>query len=103
MQVNANISAMKNAITMQEVSANNIANVQTNGFKASRVVQSGDRIQISPEARAAIENSAGEKMSTTDLGQDMVKMSSNKITLQANVAAIRTQADMQQALMDMKK
>ncbi|RLL48980.1 hypothetical protein D8Y20_13430 [Mariprofundus sp. EBB-1] len=103
MQVNANIAAINNASKTQEVSANNIANVNSNDFKASRAVQSGDQLNISPEARAAMQNTKGESISTTDPAQDMVQMSVNQRSVEANVAAIKTQEDMQQALLAIKK
>ena len=103
MQVKANINAINNISQMQEVAANNIANVNSNGFKASTYTQTGDRLNISPEARAAIQNSAGEELSTTDPVQDMTRMMSNETTLAANVTAIQTQDDMNKALLELKK
>jgi len=103
MQVKANLIAISNASKSQEVSANNIANVNTNGFTASRAAQSGDKLNISPEARAAMQNTAGQSMSTTAPAQDMVQMTVNQRALEANVKAIQTQDDMNKALMDLKK
>ena len=103
MQVKANINAINNISQMQEVAANNIANINSNGFKASSYVQSGDRLNISPEARAAAQNSAGEELSTTEPEQDMVRMIANETSLAANVAAIQTQDEMNKALMELNK
>jgi len=103
MQVKANINAINNISQMQEVAANNIANVNSNGFKASAYVQTGDRVSISPDARAAIANTAGEALSTTDPAQDMVRMMGNETSLAANVTAIQTQDAMNRALLDLKK
>ncbi len=103
MQVKANISAISNAMKSQEVTAHNIANVNTNGFTASRAVQSGDKLNISQEARAAMQNTAGQSMSTTDPAKDMVQMSVNQRALEANVKAIQTQDEMNKALMDLNK
>jgi len=103
MQVNANIAAINKASKTQEVSANNIANMNSNDFKASRAVQNGDQLNISVEARAAIQNSKGESMSTTDPAQDMVQMTLNQRSLEANIVAIQTQDDMQKALFALKK
>jgi len=103
MQVNANIAAINNALKTQEVTANNIANVNRNDFKASRAVQNGDQLNISPEARAAMQNTKGENMSTTDPAQDMVQMSVNQRSLEANVVAIQTQEAMQKALLAIKQ
>jgi len=103
MQVKANLNAINNISKMQEVAANNVANVNSNGFKASRAVQSGDTLQISPEARAAMQSVAGEELSTADPAQDMVKMSMHTSSLAANLTAIQTQDEMNRTLLDIKK
>ncbi len=103
MKVSANLNALQNIAKIQDVAANNIANVNTNGYKASRAVQTGDSVQISVAARQAAENSVGEEMSTTEAAQDMVQMTVNQRSLEANVAAIKTQDDMQKALLELKK
>jgi len=103
LQIKANINAINNISQMQEVAANNIANINSNGFKASSYVQSGDRVNISPEARAAMQNSAGEELSTTDPAQDMVWMIANETSLAANVTAIQTQDEMNKALLELNK
>jgi len=99
MKVGTNLNAINNIGTMQQVSANNVANTLTPGFKASRAVQNGDTVTISQEARHAAIDSNGRPMSTTDLGQEMVRMTANKASLNANVKAIRTQSEMDQALL----
>jgi|GEM_PF-5566130 len=98
MQVNANLIAIRNVQISQQVSADNVANVATDGFVANRAVVLGERIGISPEARAAAANN-----STTDLGRDFVAMSVDKATLNANVEAIRTQDRMQEALLNIRR
>jgi len=102
MQVNANINAISNISKAQEVSGNNIANVNTNGFKASVAIQNGDKLIISQEARAASMNSAGEEMSTSDPVQDIVSMTINQTSLEANVKVIQMQEDMSHALLNIK-
>jgi len=99
MQVSANINAITNISTAQEVAANNIANINTDGFKASTVVQGTDKVTISQAARAAAQNANGEELSTTDAAQDMVTMEINETSLNANVKAIQTQDEMNKALM----
>jgi len=102
MQVNANIKAISNISKAQEVAANNIANVNTNGFKASVAIQNGDKLIISSEARAASMNAAGEEMSTSDPAQDMVAMTINQTSLEANVKTIQVQNEMNNALLSLK-
>lgn len=103
MNVDANLKSINNIGITQQVSANNIANAQSNGFQASRVVQTTDKVTISPEARLAAQNSAGEPMSTTNVPQDIVQMTANESFLSANVKAIQTQDQMDQALFSIKK
>jgi len=103
MNVDANLKSINNISITQQVSANNVANAQTNDFQASRAVQTPDKITISPEARLAVQNSAGESMSTTNVAQDVVQMSMNESFLSANVKAIQTQDQMDQALFSIKK
>lgn len=103
MNVDTNLRSINNIGITQQVSANNIANTQSNGFQASRVVQTTDKVTISQEARLAAQNSMGEPMSTTNVAQDIVKMTANESFLSANVKAIQTQDQMDQALFSIKK
>jgi len=99
MQVQSNMSAIKNISLSQEVSANNMANISTDGFKASKV----DRLTISPEARSAALNGADKEISTTEPTQDFVQMTLNQTNLEASIKSIQTQDQMLQALLAMKK
>ena len=103
MQVSANINAIRNTSISQEVSSNNIANINTDGFKASRVTQSGDKVTISMEARLAAQYKSGLNISNTEPTQDIVQMTVNQSSVQGNIAAINTQNVMLQALLDVKK
>ncbi|WP_238701882.1 hypothetical protein, partial [Mariprofundus erugo] len=103
MKVDANMQAMQNIGTMQQVSANNLANVSSDGFRASIAVQQGDRISISADARAAGVNTAGNPLSNSNVGREMVNMSVYSASMGANIGVIRSQDDMEQALMALKK
>jgi len=103
MNVDTSIRAINNIATTQQVSANNIANSQTNDFQASRVVQTTDKITISPEARLASQNNTGENMSTTNVAKGILQMTVNESYLAANVKAINAQDQMDQALFTLKK
>jgi len=103
MNVDANLKSISNIGISQQVSTNNIVNAQSNDFQANRVVQSADKVSISPEARLAAQNNAGENMSTTDVAQDIVQTTINEATLSANIKAIQTQDQMDQALFSIKK
>ena len=103
MQINANLSALNAIAKKQEVSTNNIANISTDGFKASKAVQTGDQVKISPEARAANLNANGDELSTTEPTEYFVQMTINQNTHEANIVAIQTQSDMDKALLEIKK
>jgi len=65
-------------------------------------IQNGDMVTISQEARSAARNTAGAEMSTTAPAQDIVSMTINQTSLEANVKAIQTQDDMNKALLAIK-
>lgn len=103
MNINANLRAISDIGTAQQVSANNVANSQTNNFEASRVVQHADKVTISKEARIAAQNPAGENLSTSNVARDIVHMTANETYLAANVKVINAQDQMDQALFTLKK
>ena len=102
-----NISALSALGTVQEVSANNIANVSTEGFKASSVAlesgPEGQGVQVagiyeSTNAGSIVE---GAEMSNTDIGTEMVGMMRTSHAFSANVAAIRVSEEMTGHLLNM--
>ncbi len=102
-----NISAMSALATTQEVSANNVANVSTEGFKASSVaLESGPEgqgvnvaaIQQSTNAGPMVEGVEG---SNTDVGTEMVDMMTTGHAFSANAAVIRTSEEMTGHLLNM--
>ncbi len=103
----SNLSALSSLGTAQEVSANNIANVNSDGFKASSVV-----LETGPNDQgvfvAAINESTnagpmldGVEGSNTDLGTEMVDMMTTGHAFSANAAAIRTTEEMTGHLLNM--
>jgi len=102
MNVDVNIRAINNIATTRQVSANNIANSQTNNFQASRVVQTTDKITINPEARLASQKNTGENMSTTNAAKGILQMTANKSYLAANVKTIHAQDQLDQTLFTLK-
>ena len=102
-----NLSALDSLGVAQQVSANNIANVSTEGFKASSVA-----LESGPEGQgvgvAAINESTnagpevdGVEMSNTDIGTEMVDMMTTGHAFSANVAAIRASEEMTGHLINM--
>ena len=102
-----NISALSAFGTVQQVVANNIANVNTDEFQSSRTVlesspnDQGVRvsdIQVNESPGPIIDEVEG---SNTDLATEMVTMMTNEAAFDANVAVIRAQEEMTGSLFDM--
>ncbi len=118
-----NVQALQAISVSQQVAANNVANMNTNEFRSSRV-----EYETGPEGRGVrvsdiYENTApgpmvsgGEYVETeeglryeeamvegsnTDLAAEMVQMIENEQAFAANVAALHTSMDMSGVLIDM--
>lgn len=108
MKVDSSISAIDAIARAQQVSANNVANLNTDGFKASSVVlESGPdgqgvrvgAIRQSSAPGAVIE---GRVMSNTDIVTETVGQIVNRHGISANVAAIRAWEETTGHLLNMK-
>ncbi len=118
MGINASVSALNAYGLRQDVAANNVANVNTNGFVPSRVdmeeapnkngvrveqvKKEGDQVTLTQRLK---ENPAEEKRETgaqeaketpsrTDLATEFVSMVENKNAYNANAQAVKTEAKM---------
>ena len=118
-----NVQALQAISVSQQVAANNVANMNTEGFRSSRV-----EYETGPDGRGVrvadiSENTApgplvqgGEYVETeeglryeetlvegsnTDLATEMVQMIENEQAFAANVAALHTSMDMTGVLIDM--
>ncbi|MGE4192287.1 MAG: flagellar basal body rod protein FlgC [Pseudodesulfovibrio sp.] len=102
-----NVSALSALSTVQEVSANNIANVNTDGFKASSVVLESGPGDQGVEVAAIRESSTpgsmidGVETSNTDIGREMVGMISTSRAFEANTTFIRASEEMTGHLLNM--
>lgn len=115
-----NVQALEAFGISQQVAANNVANMNTDGFHSSRVDletgpnDRGVRVQDVVEISSAGQQAATEapqpdetqaaaplEPSDTDLATEMTQMIENEHAFAANVAAIRTGADMTGVLIDM--
>lgn len=102
-----NLSALSALSTQQEVTANNVANVNSDGFKASSVAfESGPEgqgvrvgaIQESTTSGPQIDEVEG---SNTDIGREMVDMITTSRAFSANAAAVRVSEQMTGHLLNM--
>jgi flagellar basal-body rod protein FlgC len=119
-------TAFQSFAVRQQVSANNVANMNTDGFDPSRVdleerperqgvqVQdirssdegppqvNGDRVEVSPEGEQAANGKAASQErepSETDVAQEMVTMMQNRTAYSANATVVRTENEMAGELM----
>jgi flagellar hook protein FlgE len=103
--VNNNISAIQAMETQMDVTANNVANVNTDGFKKSTAVlqegaQGGVVVSISrpdtPPGRAAGTTPASQtkQPSNVDLAQEIPGMIPTQRGYEANLKAIEAQNEM---------
>ena len=95
-----------------EATANNVANLNTNGFKKDRVTLSAQTPQgvsatvgkDNTSGGYALEaTSQGDQMveqSNVDIGQEMTSMMINKAAFNANIKSLQTADQMTQSLLD---
>ena len=102
-----NLSALSAMGVAQQVSADNIANVNTDGFKASTVqFESGPegqgvRVGAIRESTAPGPIVDGAEGSNTDIATEMVGMMRTETGFSANVAAVRVSEEMTGHLLNM--
>ena len=91
------LSGLNAARTSLDVTANNIANVSTEGFDARRAELRAQE----PRAGVAVDAiTTGPAGSGVDLATEMVGVITAKHTYDANARALRSQADTERTLLD---
>ncbi|MGE4298983.1 MAG: flagellar basal body rod C-terminal domain-containing protein [Desulfovibrionaceae bacterium] len=112
--MDASVSALQATATAQQVTAHNVANVNTDGFKASRTEFAtgpdgqGVRAEVSQTTSpgpAVVTDWSGDaqavEASNTDVAVESVAMMRHETTYAANAAAIRTQDEMSGTVIDL--
>jgi flagellar hook protein FlgE len=97
---NASLSGLKTTQLREDISANNVANLNTPGFQASQGIQtemSPSGTRISAIVKTPNSNSAD---SNTDLATEMVNQQINKNDFAANAQVIKAKDKMLGALLD---
>jgi flagellar basal-body rod protein FlgC len=115
MSIDAARAIAVSGLTLQErrlaVSANNVANVNTDGFEAQRVepetVRDGgvtSRIAPTGDPAPVVVNESGEleTLSNTDLIQERVNQIEAQHAFAANVAVLQTADEMEASLLDLE-
>lgn len=100
MNISSNISSMGSHQTMLNTGANNIANVNSDGFvpKDTRLSNSGDSVT----ANTRVSDDSGSTRSQTDLAKELTDQIVAQDGTSVNVSAIKTQDEMFGSLLDIK-
>ena len=98
---NAAVSGMQAAITRQDVTAHNVANVTTPGYEQETPYQTDVSPQGTRISHIARTPNADPNVSNTDLAKETVAQKENSSSLQANLQVARTQDRMTGTLFDM--
>jgi len=110
LSINNNISALNALSTKQNVTANNIANSETQEFKKSTtVLEEGSNGAVSAKVQPVntpgtmIQQPDGtlEEMSNVDLAQEITAMIPTKHAYEANLKAIQTSVEMEDTVLDL--
>ena len=107
---NAAISAIGTFFRKMDVTANNIANVNTNNFKKSRaemedVYPSGVKVSISRvdtpgDLLPPDEQSQNKESSNVNLAEELVDLITTEHAVSANIMTMRTKDEMEKKLID---
>lgn len=100
MNISNNISSIQSHQTMMNANANNIANLNTDGFVPSDVRMVGNGSSVSTNTRQADNN--GSVRSQTNLAKEIPNQIIAQDAVAVNVSAIKTQDEMLGSLLDMK-
>ena len=101
MNISSNVSSIQAHQTLMDNNANNIANVNTDGFVPNNGrVKGGESGSVRAELSAAADN--GSMQRQTDLSKELTDQITIERGVEANVAAIRTQDQMYGSLLDIK-
>ena len=100
MNISNNISSIQSHQTMMNTNANNVANVNSDGFipKDTRMSDTGG--SVTANTRLADDN--GSKRSQTDLAKELTDQIVVEDATAVNVTAIKTQDEMLGTLLDIK-
>ena len=97
--ISSNISSIGANQTMFNTSANNVANVNTDGFVPSQTtIQNQDG--NTPEAMTRMSDNNNSPKSQTDLAQESTAQALSTTGVDANVKAVQTQNEMIGSLLD---
>lgn len=100
MNISNNVSSIQAHQTMLNANANNVANVNTDGFRPSDTRMSENSGSVSANVRLTDDN--GSSRSQTDLAKEIPNQIIAQDVTAVNVQAIKTQDEMLGSLLDIK-
>ena len=112
--ISGTVSALQALGTKMAVSANNVANVESDAFKKSRaVLEEGERNEVTVDIEKidtpgpVITEFQGDKevereLSNVDLGEELPHSMSTQRSYEANLKVLQTQDEMLQSVIDIK-
>jgi len=100
MNISSNISSIQAHQTMMNTNANNIANVNTDGFIPNDTKITNNNESITTNTRPADDTSSLK--SQTNLSKELPEQIMIEKGIKANVTAIKTQDDILGSLLDIK-
>jgi len=98
--LNTAISGLKTASKRAEVAANNIVNVNTDGFKADRVQQSSIVTNSTPAGGSGVQAQIISGNQPTDLATEIVNLIEAEVAYKASAATLRTAEELANELVD---
>lgn len=88
-------SALQAFSTSQQITANNIANLNTDGFKASRAT-------FKENGASGVYASASKTEDTVDLSREVTNLISDKQVYKANIKVLQASDEMTKELLNIK-
>ncbi|MFT5661280.1 MAG: flagellar hook protein FlgE [Sulfurimonas sp.] len=100
MNISGNISSIGSHQTLLNTNANNVANVNTDGFRPSdtKVTSNGE----GTTTNTRLSDDTGSAKSQTDLAKELTDQIIAEDAVAVNVSAIKTQDEMIGSLLDIK-
>jgi len=97
MNISTNVSSLQANQTFLNTNANNIANVNTDGFRPSDT-----RVTTNLQTDTRLADDSGSQKSQTDLTKEITDQITIGGVAEANASTIRTQDEMMGTLLDIK-
>lgn len=101
MNISNNISSIQTSQTLLNTAANNVANVNTDGFVPKDTIAT-NQVNESVVAETRSTDNEGAERSQTDLSKEIPNQIIAQRTTEVNVTAIKAQDDVMGTLLDMK-